>query len=386
MCLSPIYIENPYHNRGSLVEHKGQKVKVRTKGNFDYLHDTLSQYIKVPCGRCSQCVSLRQGFYNQRIQMESLRSELFYFTLTYANRGLKYTDFDGIKIAYPEYKDIQNLFKRLRKILPHKIRMMVVSEYGTKKKRPHFHGYIAVSKDDIKTYYRGSYLYCEKVLFKEVLANWKRNISDSHKFPVYIDLCDFVVKGRKHTYELHWVQPIRDHDNDVSFYITKYILKYDDRINKMLYKAKMMAKQDAFSDDPKYSTEDYKKFVSQIKPRAVMSKDFGDYKLPAVSSHIISGLSKCSDYPTFFDVNTGKSMLLSPYYRKKFVDMDFKFSQYWKYLHEIQYLDVDLSDYVDSMNLDLLIDDSVHDLNVQSYSAFKQDSHFRKVKSLQNKR
>lgn len=139
--------------------------------------------------------------------MESLRSELFYFTLSYANRGLKYTDNLGYKIPYPHFEDIQNLFKRLRKLLPHSILTFVVSEYGTKRRRPHFHGFIAVNKSDIKEHYRGSHLYCEKTLYRLVFKEWRRNIAtcwspSKHKYvsntrsPQWIQLSDFVIKGK----------------------------------------------------------------------------------------------------------------------------------------------------------------------------------------------
>ena len=44
---------------------------------------------------------------------------------------------------------------------PHPILTFVVTEYGTKRKRPHYHGFIAVDKNDIKKHYRGSHLHCE---------------------------------------------------------------------------------------------------------------------------------------------------------------------------------------------------------------------------------
>lgn len=370
MCIAPILIKNPYKDRGSTLEHKGQKVRLNIGGNFDYLHDTISQYIQVPCGKCSQCLSMRQGFLNQRVQMESLRSELFYFTLTYNSKGLPISDHPLYRIPYPRYEDIQNLFKSVRKILPHKLRMYVVSEYGSKKFRPHFHGFLAVSREDIKKYYRGSYLYCEKVLFRVILQHWRRNISSSHKHPIYIPLLDFIVRGKKRTYDLHWVQPIMNHDNDVSFYVSKYILKYQPRIEKLLSKIKL---------DSRLTEDETKRLISLFKPRSVMSKDFGSYKLPYVQSKIKQGLSSCLDFPSFFDLHTGKSMLLSPYYRKRFVTLDMKFDKYWKYLHEVQFLDVPQT--LDSYNPELLGEDIIQDINRSRFRAIQQDRHLSRVRS-----
>lgn len=367
MCLSPIVLQNPYYNRGLIIDNK----KVKTKGKFDYLHDTISKYVTVPCGQCSQCIATRQNFYVQRIQMESLRSELFYFTLTYANRGLSYTDKCGVRIAYPNYEDIQRMFKRLRKILPHPILTFVVSEYGTQRHRPHFHGFIAVNKDDIKKHYRSSHLYCEKVLFRHVLAEWKRNLSKSTKYPVWMKLCDFVVKGRKRSYDLHWIEPIINHDNDTSYYVTKYLIQPDAYISRLLFKLKMKMRHDAYSPNPEFDIEDYKEVISQIKPRAVMSKAFGDYSDPLISKHIKRGIGTNKTIPTFIDINTGKTMLLSPYYRKHCISVDYYFDRWWQYLLDVQYKNFE-SLGIDSYNPEYLDEDTIHELNVKSYQARKK--------------
>lgn len=383
MCIAPIILENPYYNRGVSLETDQGKCRLDIGGKFDYLHNTIDRFISVPCGRCSQCISSRQNYYVQRIQMESLRSELFYFTLTYANRGLVFTDKLGYKIPYPNYSDIQNMFKRLRKRLGHPILTFVVSEYGTKRKRPHFHGFIAVNKDDIKLYYRGSHLYCEKVLFRYVLEEWKRNTSTSTKYPVWMPLCDFVVKGKKCTYDLHWVQPIRDHDNDCSYYVTKYLLKPDDRTDKILRKLSYERHLNAY--DGLNSDEDYKELISQIKPRAVMSKKFGDYKDPLIKKHISKSIRTNKKLPQFLDVYTGKTMLLAPYYRKHCIGLDYYFDRYWDYLHEVQTKNIYSLGH-DSYNPEYLNDDVVHDLNSKSSKAQRQDVHLRKVKYLLNKK
>lgn len=355
MCTSPIYINNPYYHIGSV--------------GLNHLHDTRSAYVRVPCGRCSQCLSMRQGFYNQRIQMESLRSELFFFTLTYANRALMYTDIGNYRVAYPYYRDVQNLFHYLRNILPHPIRYMIVSEYGSKKKRPHYHGYIAVDKQDIVKYYRSSRLYCEKVLYKEVFANWKRNLSTSKKDPKYMQLSDFVYKFGRRTYDLHWVEPMPNHDNDVSFYLTKYILKYDSRTEKLLTKIKL---------DNSLTDEETKQLTSMIKPRCVMSKDFGSWKLPEVQKHINKCLSVNSDLPSYVDINTGYSMLLSPYYRKHLLPLDYVDKRYKDYVDKLRNLHIIFP--YNSYNVDLLDDSTIYDLNCKAVKSFTRDSHLRKVK------
>lgn len=394
MCIAPIILENPYFNRGVSFDHDGSTSHIDFGGRLDYLHNTIDRYISVPCGKCSQCISARQNYYVQRIQMESIRSEIFYFTLTYANRGLKFTDKLGYEIPYPHYEDIQNLFKRLRKKLPHPIETFVVSEYGEKRKRPHFHGFIAVRKTDIKEHYRSSHLYCEKVLFKEVLFEWRRNISLCYspkkgkmvantRSPHWIKLCDFVFKRNKRTFDLHWVEPIVNHDNDTSYYVTKYLLKYDERTQKLLDKLNIERKKNAYEGVVPDSY--YKELISQLKPRAVMSKRFGDYRVPEIQAHIKKGIRSNSKLPQFLDINTGCTMLLAPYYRKHLVGIDYYFERWWNYLHQVQTKGI-VSLGIDSYNPEYLDESTVHDLNCASSRKQRKDRHLRRVKLLVNKK
>lgn len=397
MCIAPIILENPYYNRGVSFDSHGEKLRLDIGGQYDYLHNTVDRYISVPCGKCSQCISTRQNYYVQRIQMESIRSEIFYFTLTYANRGLKFTNKLGYKVPYPHFEDIQNMFKRLRSILPHPILTFVVSEYGTKRKRPHYHGFIAIAKSDIQTYYRGSHLYCERVLYKTVLEQWKRNIARTispttkkivanTRSPHWIKLCDYVVKRNHSTYDLHWVQPIINHDNDVSYYVTKYLLKFDERTEKLLSKISIARKHNAYNDV--IPDDYYKELISQIKPRAVMSKKFGDYNYPPIREYILKCIAKSKDYPQFFDLHTGKSMLLCPYYRKHLVPFEYYLSRFKSYLDVLNnspssHLSQLLST---SYNPEYLDPDSVYDYNSKSSKAQRKDRHLQRIKFLQNRK
>lgn len=155
MCISPITIDNPYFGRGR-----------RLSGS--YLHNCSLSRITVPCGNCPQCIAMRQSFYLQRVQMESLRSHLFFFTLTYNNESLLWTDIGDYQIPYAELSDIQNLFHRLRK-KGYKFRVSYVTEYGSRRHRPHFHGILAVDKS------QGDFRIIEKI-YKQLFWNeWKRN-------------------------------------------------------------------------------------------------------------------------------------------------------------------------------------------------------------------
>ena len=192
------------------------------------------------------------------------------------------------------------MFDRLRK-RGLKFRYWVVSEYG-KKGRPHYHGILAIEKDDTPiSVLENSWYYI-------LLNEWSENVG-SKKKPEYKPLLDYVrrrVFGKlKCTYDFKYIEPIRDHDNDVSFYVSKYILKYDKRIEKLLKKISL---------DKHLEPEERDLLISQIKPRSVMSKDFGSWKLPQVKDHILNHLSWYDDIPQYCDLYTGKFMMLSRYY------------------------------------------------------------------------
>lgn len=306
MCIHPITIKNTYYKI-----HESKVSKKTTLGNkgLNYLHNTHSQYIQVPCGQCSQCLSLRQQWFNQRVQMESLRSHLFMFTLTYNDDSLVYTDIGEYKIAYPLYSDVQNMFKRLRK-QGYTFRYWVTSEYGSVHKRPHFHGILALDKN----IYSEDISVLEHQFYWLILREWKRNYGSNRK-PLYKPLCTYVRRRNKCTYDFHKIIPIKDHDSDCSFYVSKYILKYDKRTSTLLQKI--------FLDEnltPEQSDELYK----LIKPRSVMSKDFGDWKDPSVQYKILADLEKSIQLPQFYDIHSGNSSLLSPYYRNHLLSVEWK--------------------------------------------------------------
>lgn len=295
MCISPITLKNNDHGLGNL--------------GINHLKNTHDSHIQVPCGSCWQCISLRQAYVNQRIQMESLRSYLFYFTLTYRNSSLVKTNIGEYKIAYPYYVDVQNMFKRMRKA-GHKFRYWVVSEYGTtegKTHRPHYHGILAIEKKPGDSQFH--HIVLEQFWSKYMLSEWKRNIG-STRSPKWVANCDYHCRRRglkvESTYDFHYIVPIAGHDNDLSFYLSKYLFKYDDRIYKLLLKINL----DYSLDDVQRKT-----LRSQIKPRSIMSKDFGDKRCVIIQDYIRSCLSLDDKLPQFKDINTGQLSLLSPYYR-----------------------------------------------------------------------
>lgn len=125
MCISPIKIKNP--NLGM------------TGPNAQF-KDCVSRYIEVPCGVCCQCVANRQLQYVQRLQAESLVNHFFFCTLTYNNDCLpRVSTSTGYDIRFADVRDVQNMFKRLRKrnAFGRPFRYFAVSELGSTRGRPH---------------------------------------------------------------------------------------------------------------------------------------------------------------------------------------------------------------------------------------------------------
>lgn len=297
MCTHPILIDNPYYGG---VFKAGPNSKALPIYRAKY-HDTVSQKIPVPCGRCSQCASMRQGFYLQRIQMESLRSHLYMFTLTYNDESLIYTDVGEYHIAVPYLPDIQNMFKRLRK-RGYMFRVSYVSEYGKKRFRPHFHGIFALDKS------LGSARSLEKKFYKILFNEWKRNYSDDVFHPDWRPLfTPQYTRCRCTTFDFHYIEPVMNHDNDVSFYVSKYITKYDSRTEKLLQKISL---------DPTLDDQETLYLKKKIRPVCNTSKDFGDWKYPLIMDYIKKCAIRETEYlvPQFYDIHTGKAMPMTKYY------------------------------------------------------------------------
>lgn len=312
MCLTPIMIDNP--NYQSQV----------SDGTYHLLHDTVHQKIPVPCGRCSSCVHLRQIYITQRVQMESLNNDLFYGTLTYNQDSLPIAEYSDFSFAYPDFTDWQKMIKLIRKDFPDlKFKYMLVSEYGGKKKRPHFHFILSLP--------RTSDLLAEKwskatELFDIFLRYWRRNIAPpiwspkrqkfiaNSRSPIWQPLCTYVRRGNKYNYDLHWLDPNSSKDglDGVSFYVSKYLLKYDDWIDK--FKSKLF-----------YSLphDQYKEAWDKFRPRILFSKFFGSPDDVDVRNHIIRGinfaLNTSAFFPYFVSRVDGSTYPLSPYYSKRFL-------------------------------------------------------------------
>lgn len=289
MCLAPIIIKNPYFRSGHI--------------GMNALHNTLDSHMAVPCGNCAQCIAMRQSFYLQRVQMESLRSHLFMFTLTYNDESLIYADVGDYHLAIPFWPDVQNLFKRFRRS-GYQFRYSCVSEYGSRRHRPHFHGILALDKS------LGNPRLLEQQYSALFRKEWRRNYSNNSFSPDYRPLfTPHYERGRLTTFDFHYIEPVINHDNDCAYYVSKYITKYDSWTKGLLGKIAL---------DPDLEPEEIQYLIKLVKTRSNTSKDFGSWKDPQISAYI----NKCAareslfPYPQYYDIYSGKQMPMSPYYGK----------------------------------------------------------------------
>lgn len=360
MCLSPVLINNPNYN---------SPIRDPT---YRALHNVKDTKIAVPCGWCSVCLHLRQVYIIQRVQMESVNHDLYYGTLTYNQESLPIHQVSDVSFAYSDYTDWQKMIKMIRKDYPDlKFSYLIVNEYGSKKHRPHFHFLLSLPKN--KTDTQADKVSKGLFLFNVFLKYWRRNYG-STRVPVWKPLLTYV-RTRKHwNYELHYLDPNSSSDgtDGVSFYVTKYVLKFDKWLDK--FKSKLF-----FT----LSEEDYKDAWSKLRPRCQMSKGFGDYQSQEVKDYIRKGVDLALQdsqafYPYFISPVNGATFPLSPYFKRKAltisdalvfasrrpdfqdVDMDKNIKLMDKFEKVQQYLLSQLNYYdyeeIDDMNVDSLSD------------------------------
>ena len=122
--------------------------KTRTGVTIDNIDDfyivtpdgeMLPVYMVVPCGKCCLCREKKVKMWMTRCLAETVTSNYppLFITLTYRDADLPA---DGVNIV-----DYQKFLKRLRIRLERhfgkkfNLRYLIVAEYGTQKKRPHYH-------------------------------------------------------------------------------------------------------------------------------------------------------------------------------------------------------------------------------------------------------
>ena len=255
MCECPTIIKNPY---AGCDPSKG----------YNYLHDCVSAYIEVPCGRCRECISTKQDTYSVRSLVERSRSIPFMLTLTYDNKHVPRMPRVGDCLddfAYPDYKHVSDMFKRLRRTieksellsglfaepLEEKIynsdrivktpifKYIAVQEFGKVNLRPHFHVllFVRIPTTVAKWSRQSREFNCWQTTIEDFLSTWFRNnwaINVGSKWkPQYETLYTYVRSGKYCTYDFHRIVEC-DSCSSLSpvYYVTKYLYKFNERLQK----------------------------------------------------------------------------------------------------------------------------------------------------------
>lgn len=193
MCLNPITIKN--------------------KSKYVNLHG--SQYlVQVPCGKCAECREMKYRDYAVRSYYEFLEAEdkggFGYFeTLTYNDENVPcvYDEYDNLLFLCFDRKDVTDFLKRLRVNLERagydvkdNLTYFLVSEYGGKTMRPHYHVIFYV-KFNISVRAFASFVY----------AAWDKGFTNMH-FPGDYSIVD----GKKieGTGAIHYVAKYVNKDCD----------------------------------------------------------------------------------------------------------------------------------------------------------------------------
>lgn len=117
----------------ALKKEQTTKAQLKQKGDI------------VPCGKCYECKLRRVNTWAFRLmQEEKISSSANFLTLTYNEENVPYASY-----APTLWKpDLQNFFKRLRKLNKNKIKYYACGEYGSLG-RPHYH--IILFNHDVET-------------------------------------------------------------------------------------------------------------------------------------------------------------------------------------------------------------------------------------------
>lgn len=299
MCLSPISIKNPNY---------------KSQDPYAWAKDTSSVMIRVPCGHCPQCIAVKQMSLVQRVQMESLKSHLFFSTLTYDDKHLPVlVTSNGHEIRYAEIRDLQKMFKRLRKdnAFGRELRYFAVSERGSAKARPHFHILWLIPKKTNDTF--ADVMVLERRIYDVVRSYWSRNVGTSRK-PVYEPLFTFTerfIHGRlKTNYDTHYVNSSFSPDaaSDVGFYVLKYMMKSNPHEVRLQQALRLNLPED-----------EYEHVWALVRSRYVKSHDFGLPNDPDVIAYLQKCIKKSynDEFPKFYNPATGQAFPLSRFYKSK---------------------------------------------------------------------
>lgn len=175
MCYFPIIAE---------IDTTSGRIKFTPEGN-----------LKLPCGKCKECISKRAVEWGLRARHEiSCHKENCFLTLTYDNENVP--PITDIK------EEFQKFIKRLRKKIKSKIRYMVSHEYGAIKYRPHHHAIIFGYDPENQKFLKQTKSK-EKIFTSEIISKiWGKgyhSIGTANEKTAYY-IASYALKGSKHTY------------------------------------------------------------------------------------------------------------------------------------------------------------------------------------------
>lgn len=152
--------------------------------------------LKLPCGKCTECIKLRAFEWGIRARHEiSLHEDNCFLTLTYDDDH-KHETLAGIK------KPFQAFMKRLRKQSKKKLTYMVSHEFGSKTLRPHHHAIIFGYNPDNQELERyapsGNPLYTSDDISK-LWSKGFHSIGEANEKTAYY-IASYALKGKKHTH------------------------------------------------------------------------------------------------------------------------------------------------------------------------------------------
>lgn len=254
--------------------------------------------------------------------MEERDHAIFFQTLTYKDSMLPSINVNGYRIKYADNAHITAMFKRMRH---HKFfgdrqwSFLLVSEFGKDTHRPHWHILYFVEKlpDDNEW----TYMSMQEELYEKGWKYWSKNFG-TRKKPDYKTFSDLVVdtEGRS-TYDFHFVQVTQSGSEDVAFYVTKYVLKYDEYVKRLHSALKL-----------NLDIEEFSRVWSIVKPKFRVSRNFGSPVIGKDDNGLIfssdrlqylrSCLDNSVDYPAFVSPTTGYISPMAPYLRKWSVTVD----------------------------------------------------------------
>ena len=305
MCLNPILIPNK--NKGC---HSKDPILSAVK-------DTLSDFIPVGCGHCPSCLALKQEYFIQRFQMETLDNDLWTGMLSYNNEHLPTIEINGYKHKYADSRDVQLLVKRLRndEVFSKGWKYWFLSERGGKYHRPHWHFLISTPKITGESLH--SKLSRESFYKDSILANWYTN-EGSRRVPIKSPNLTYVYRNGHYNYDFHYVNPslTKDGQTDVAFYTSKYYLKDDDYTKRLRSALRLNIKED----------DTFNYYWSLLRHKTLCSHYLGDYRTKSVRDYlhmcIDFSLRVKSKYPLFLNPETSQTFPLSPYYRRYMITPD----------------------------------------------------------------